>query len=69
MYQLFTSHFFVHSAIYLHDSLEESRKFRGNYLVKLFSIIDSPTVQNVKACRALKNILIQAYAFHTINRL
>ena len=48
--------------------MSESRKFCGYYLAKLFSSIDLPMVQDMKACRALKNILFKAYAFHNNER-
>lgn len=60
--------FFVHCAINVHEKLTAPRKHCGNYVAKLFSLIDSPMAQNKKACHSLKNILFKAYASHNNER-
>ena len=60
--------FFAYCARFFHDKLQKSKTFCGNYVAKLFSTIDSTMAQNMKACRALKNIIFKVYALHNNER-
>ena len=56
--------FFVHSAMYIHDKIDESRQKCARYIRKLLSVIDSPMAKNENACKTLTNILFKAYCFN-----
>ena len=56
--------FFVHSAMYIHDKIDESRQKCARYIRKLLSVIDSPMAKNENACKTLTNILSKAYCLN-----
>ena len=60
--------FFVHSAFHVFDNLCESRKYCGNYMLKLLEMVNSSLARNKSACKSLKNILFKAYVLNHSDR-
>ena len=50
--------FFVHSAQYTYEHLNESRKNRISYSKRLISHIDAPVAAINGACRTLSNLVV-----------